>query len=113
MPYIRPSGYGYPHAPLLPVPGHGGDRLAALPPALPGFATTAHGVSLAEFCAAYKISEGDGIKLGRLGHRPGDRNVERLDEKDWCEFATFTRLGWESFLSAHHAFCAAVGSRYV
>jgi len=105
MPYI-PHPSAYPHA---WTPGI--DRFAALPPQSPGIATTAHNVSLAEFCAEYRISKSDKEKLERLEYCPGDRNVEWLDEKDWREFGSFIRLGWENFLAAHRRFCTAIKSR--
>ena len=109
MPYIPYPG-AYP--PAL-TPASGIDRFSALPPPSPGVATTAHNVSLAEFCVEYRISKSDEEKLERLEYRPGDWNVERLDEKDWREFGSFTRLGWENFLSAHRRFCTAIKSHQV
>ncbi|KAG9308591.1 hypothetical protein JVU11DRAFT_11695 [Chiua virens] len=109
MPHHPSFPYAYP--PGFTAPG--ADHSAMFPPPSPGIATTAHKVSLAEFCAQYEIDESDQQKLQKLEYRPGNRTVERLNEKDWREFAGFTTLGWESFLAAHRRFCAAIKSHNV
>lgn len=105
-PSIPPPAYVYsmymsPHAPGPAVP-------SAAPPDTTG--TISRNVSLDEFCSQYEISESDKAKLKKLGYEPGNREVELLEEEYWRDFASFTRLGWWSFLSAHHEFRRAICS---
>jgi hypothetical protein len=67
-----------------------------------------HKVTLSNFCIKYFISDTDQAKLATLKYRPGNHAVETLEEKEWCEVGQFSKLGWQSFLTAHRKFCMAI-----
>ncbi|KAG1844618.1 hypothetical protein DFJ58DRAFT_731139 [Suillus subalutaceus] len=122
-PYMHPpyaGGFGYPGLPYYPPPQAHGQLFGGPPPVgLPGEppsassspgVTMSHKVTLSDFCIKYFISDGNQAKLAALEYRPGNQAVETLKEKEWCEIGQFSKLGWQSFLTAHRKFCMAIKS---
>jgi len=65
---------------------------------------------LIEFCAKYRLSDGDQAKLAALGYQPGNKGIEALDERERCGIGKCTELGWQSFMDAHKKFCKVIKS---
>ncbi|KAG2737688.1 hypothetical protein P692DRAFT_20851782 [Suillus brevipes Sb2] len=108
-PYMGGYPYPPPYGPALqhqPFAGPGETLSASSSLSI----TTSHDVSLSEFCTKYRISDGDQTKLAALEYQPGNRAVETLEEKEWCDIGQFTKLGWQFFLGAHKKFCTAIKS---
>ncbi|KAG0699690.1 hypothetical protein DFH29DRAFT_1001825 [Suillus ampliporus] len=116
------GGLGYSIPPYYPGPpmqgytqGFGGPPLAGPPGETSSTSsspsvTMSHNILLSEFCIKYNISASDQAKLSALEYMPGNRAVEALEEKEWCDFGQFTKLGWQAFLTAHRKFCKAIKS---
>ncbi|KAK1225427.1 hypothetical protein PQX77_011637 [Marasmius sp. AFHP31] len=62
-----------------------------------------YGVPLTDFCKKYDLSSEDESRLEKLRYRPGDKNVECLEEADWRNVG-FQKLQWFSVLDAHDRF---------
>lgn len=111
-PAYMPPAYTYPVPPYYPAGPQGQPPAAVDPPSTSSSpsVTTTHNVSLAEFCVKYRLSDGDQAKLAALEYQPGNRGVEKLDEREWRDIGKFTKLGWQSFMDAHKKFCKAIKS---
>ncbi|KAL6300586.1 hypothetical protein BKA93DRAFT_752551 [Sparassis latifolia] len=82
----------------VPTANHNNNKVILLP----------RDITVAEFCAKYKISKNDCRKLEKLEVILGDRRCEDLEKEIWSGDAGFSKLGWDRFCEKHALFCDEV-----